>query len=92
MSLIIALAFGFAIWYLSKSFRNYVEDIKYPHKTCPFCGNDVSGHKDYIAISGESFVNYVCSNCGAYNNKSSNIWYRKKNNNSYDTEMKVGER
>ena len=90
MALILALAFGFGIWYLCSSFRNAVEDVKYPHKTCPFCGNDVSGHKEHVAINGQSFVNYNCSNCGAYNNRSNNIWYRRKGNNSSDIEMRSG--
>lgn len=90
MELIFALAFGAIIWYLCRSFGRTVEDIKYPHKTCPFCGNDVSGHKDYVALQGNSFVNYTCSNCGAYNNKSTNIWYRKKGDSVTDIEMRVG--
>lgn len=90
MALLFALAFGFVIWYLSQSFRRSVENLKYTHKKCPFCGNDVPGHKEYVAMQGESFVNYTCSNCGAYNNKSSDIWYRKKEDNSSDTEMRCG--
>jgi len=90
MALLVALAFGALIWFLCSSFRSSVENVKYPHKTCPFCGNDVSGHNDYVAVQGTSFVNYTCSNCGAYNNRSTNIWYRKKGNNSSDIEMRTG--
>lgn len=90
MALIIALAFGFLIWYLSKSFKNAVENIKYPHRRCPFCGSDVVGHKDFVAINGDSYVNYNCTNCGAYNNASTYIWYRKKGNGSSDIEMRQG--
>ena len=92
MALIVALAFGVLICFLCRSFRSAVENVKYPHKTCPFCGNDVSGHKDYVAVQGNSFVNYTCSKCGAYNNKSSDIWYRKKADNSSDIEMRAGTR
>jgi ribosomal protein S27AE len=90
MALIVALIFGFIIWYLSKSFRGTVENVKYPHKTCPFCGSGVAGHKDYVAINNTSFVNYNCTNCGAYNNASTSIWYRKKGNSSSDIEMRQG--
>ena len=90
MALVIVLAFGFIIWHLSKSFRGVVENVKYPHRTCPFCDNDVAGHKDYAAVNGNSFVNYTCPNCGAYNNASSRIWYRKKGNNMADIEMREG--
>lgn len=88
MEMVIALIFGGIIWVICKSFRSTVENVKYQHKTCPFCGNDVSGHKEHVAINGQSFINYNCKNCGAYNNRSSKIWYRKKDDNSSDVEMK----
>ncbi len=90
--IIIALLFGVTIFFLCRFLRKSIENVKYPHRICPFCGNDVAGHKDYVAINGNSFVNYTCSNCSAYNNRSSSIWYRQKGSNSSDIEMRTGTR
>ena len=61
MELIVALAFGALIWFLCSSFRTAVDDVKYPHKTCPFCGNEVSGHKDYVAVHNLSIAGEAIS-------------------------------
>ena len=39
MGMVIALIFGGIIWVICKSFRSTVENVKYQHKTCPFCGS-----------------------------------------------------
>ena len=87
--IIIALLFGVAIYFLCNLLKSSLEDSKYPHRRCPFCGTDVSGRKGYVTVNDYSFVSYTCPNCGAYNNKSTNIWYRKKGNNGSDVEMRT---
>lgn len=86
--LFIIIGFCYLIRLLGKS----IESMKYPHKKCPFCGSDVSGHNGYVSINGDSFINYKCSRCGAHNNRSSSIWYRKESNtkDDFETEMKTG--
>lgn len=69
---------------------NSIQNVKYPHKTCPFCGNDVPGRRGNVAFNGDSFVHYNCTKCGAFKNANSTIWYRKKaKGNEYDYEMRM---
>lgn len=90
MLLLLILVFSCIFWFSLNAFKNSVQDKRYPERRCPYCGTIVHGRKGYTAINDNSFVNYTCTNCGATNNKSSNIWYRKRllPNGDYDYEMK----
>ncbi len=88
MGIIVILIFIGGVLFF-RSLGTTIQDVKYAHRKCPFCGSDVSGRRSHTAIGNSSFVNYNCS-CGAYANASSKIWHRKKVNakNDFDTEMR----
>ena len=88
MKIFIFIAGCAVVLWIFRSIGNAIQDSKYPHRTCPFCGKKVPGRRGSVAFNGESFVNYNCS-CGAYNNYNSMIWYReRRKGKDYDVEMR----
>lgn len=78
------------MFFLIKKLGFFIQRKRWKHKTCPFCGTDVSGRTNNLYRNGRPIIEYECPNCKAYRVYNSSIWHRKKKNakDDFDIEMR----
>ena len=87
---IFMLAGFLLMFFLIKKLGEFIQGKRWEHKTCPFCGTDVSGKTNTLYRNGRPVLEYKCPNCKAYRAYDSYIWYRKKKDakDEFDLDMR----